>query len=741
MAQPTRPSSGNNTRPLAHTPFFTLNRLKAGVDNYRFDVFLSPDFIRDTATLIRTLLTQHLPVGNLPGPDSPGTTDQQMEAFARNYRQIILAALTRAKQQGDEVQIDLLAQLAVCKAVRREIPNQFADLTKAVNGLIWEYESSQRRDPGDAVELKETLASFRRQKKTILARITKKLFQTMFAVQQKELNKMRAALFGPEAMRPDDLLINPILLAEPDQITDDFLLDEYVLLGQRLDDPDHYPALLALLREIFQEAAGRDFPEATPADARPGPSPDSGDDRYDRWLKHPENIDFLFNPEPATGTEAATREQRLNLCLARFKQKKLLARVVATAEMKQLYREFCPPLAPQQVRQFLLEPSSRRSIAKQLERHRRFFGRTISLTPLQRLSSSLAKIDDKRKQRHLILYLKDFCRYHRDLTTSHRLRELMDRIHLVRDEKLCNLSRANATLYEFLLPHEQILDLEPGPVTRHVILKADIRGAMSITRRLLDNGLNPASYFSLNFFEPIARVVAAYDAEKLFIEGDAIILALSGHQDGPDDWFGVARACGLAFSIIKIIDKYNAHGTKHHLPPLEIGCGISFRNAPPAYLFDEERPIMISPAINRADRLSGNARDLGRLLADCRKNFNLYVFRAGKQKTKLAAVGKDAYWRYNVNGIELDRDGFMELSREINLQKIDCRLPDITGERHTLYTGTFPSFSGRFQRLVIREAEILTVHPETLKVVGTTGRKYYEICTLPRLYDFIRKIA
>ncbi len=736
MTQTTPANSRNHARPLEHTPFFTLNRLKPGVDNYRFDVFLSPDFIRDTTTLVRTLLTRHLPVKNLPDLDAPGTTDQQLDTFGRNYRQMMLAALNLAKQQGDEVQIDLLAQLAACKSVRQEILHQFTDLTKAVNSLIWEYESSRRRDPRDAVELKEILASFRQQKKNILARITKKLFQAMFAVQQKELNKMRASLFGPGTLRPADLLGNPILLAEPDQLTDDFLLDEYVLLGQRLDDPDHYPALLALLKDIFREID----PDA-PDNGRPGPLPDQEDDRYDRWLNHPENIDFLFNPDLAGNQGAATCEQRLSLCLDRFGQKNLLDRVVATAEMKELYRDFCPPLAPQQVRQFLLEPSSRKNIARQLERHRKFFGRTISLTPLQRLGNSLARIDDQQKKHHLLQYLKNFCRYYRDLTTSHRLRELMERINLVREEKEGKLSRANATLYEFLLPHEQVLDLGPGPVTRHVILKADIRGAMSITRRLLDNGLNPASYFSLNFFEPIAKVVAAYGAEKLFIEGDAIILALTGHQGGPDDWFGVARACGLAFSIIKIIDRYNAHGTKHHLPPLEIGCGISFRNAPPAYLFDEERPIMISPAINRADRLSSSARDLGRLLAGRRQNFNLYVFRAGEEKNKLAAVGKDAYWRYNVNGIELDRDGFMELSREINLQKMECRLPDLAEEKHTLYTGTFPSFTGKFQRLIIREAEIFEVHPETLEVIRATGRKYYEICTLPKLYGFIRKIA
>lgn len=738
MPKPAPAPIQTRSHPLEQPVSFSLNNLSPGVDNYRFDVSVSPDFIRATTILVRTLLTQQLQIKDLPGQESSASPAQLLEAFSSNYQHMILAALTMAKEQNNEAQIDFLAQLAACKTVRQEIQNVFTDLVNTVNNRIWEYESSRSRDPRDVVELKEQLAVFRQQKKTVLGQIARKLFQAMFTAQQTKLSKLRASLFGPGTFRAADLLLNPILLTEPDQFTDDFMLEEYILLGHRLDDIDHYAALLGLVKDIFTQVAA-DFP----ARNNNGNGRTEVTERSEQWLEHPENVDILFNPflPHQDRAERERREERLSLCLDRFQRAKLLDRVVAGAAIRPVYRQFCPPLVPHQVVQFLLEPSSRRNIDRQLARHRKFAGRTVSLTPLLDLAASISRTDKRLQQQQVLDYLRNFCRYHRDRSTGTTLRELMERINLVVDEKVLTLSRANNTLYEFLLPHETTLDLEPTEVACHVILKADVRGAVSITQHLLDNGLNPASYFSLNFFDPITKVVAAYGAQKLFLEGDAIILALAGHQGALADWFGVARACGLAASIVKIIDRYNAHSQKHRLPNLEIGCGISFRNAPPAYLFDEERPIMISPAINRADRLSSNARDLKKLLHGRDRNFNLYVFQAAMEGDERAAVGKDTLWRYNVNGIELDEEGFQQLAREINLQRVECRLADLGGDRHTLYTGTFPTITGKYQRLVIREAEILEVRPGSLEVVRSTGRKYYEVCTLPKLYGLIKKIA
>ena len=95
----------------------------------------------------------------------------------------------------------------------------------------------------------------------------------------------------------------------------------------------------------------------------------------------------------------------------------------------------------------------------------------------------------------------------------------MERIHLPTDPKQRELSRINNTLYEFLLAAEE----KPveDKVTSHVILKADIRDSTGITAQLFARNLNPASYFSLGFFDPVGKFLPRYGATKVFLEGDA----------------------------------------------------------------------------------------------------------------------------------------------------------------------------------------------------------------------------
>ena len=96
----------------------------------------------------------------------------------------------------------------------------------------------------------------------------------------------------------------------------------------------------------------------------------------------------------------------------------------------------------------------------------------------------------------------------------------MDAVNVIASERLKELSAINNTLYEFLLADEQKSGEEK--VVRHVILKADIRDSTTLTRTLYERGLNPASYFSLNFYEPINKLLPKYDASTVFIEGDAV---------------------------------------------------------------------------------------------------------------------------------------------------------------------------------------------------------------------------
>src|ERR1700674_1427326 len=118
-------------------------------------------------------------------------------------------------------------------------------------------------------------------------------------------------------------------------------------------------------------------------------------------------------------------------------------------------------------------------------------------------------------------FFADFTRYHRDLRRMEALLAAMDSVNVISNEKFRELSAINNTLYEFLLPEEQKPAEEK--VIHHVVLKADIRESTTLTRTLSERGLNPASYFSLNFYDPINKLLPKYEAKKVFIEGDAII--------------------------------------------------------------------------------------------------------------------------------------------------------------------------------------------------------------------------
>ena len=114
--------------------------------------------------------------------------------------------------------------------------------------------------------------------------------------------------------------------------------------------------------------------------------------------------------------------------------------------------------------------------------------------------------------------------------------------------------------------------------------------------------MNPASYFSLNFYDPVNKLLAKYRATKVFVEGDAIILALLEPEG--DSGLTVSRACVLAREMMEIVGGYNHLLQRSGLPALELGIGISYQNSAPTYLLDGEHRIMISDALNESDRLS-----------------------------------------------------------------------------------------------------------------------------------------
>jgi hypothetical protein len=748
---------------------FGLDRLTLGVDNVRHDVFLSPTLVSATRKIVGGMVQRHVGVDKEKiGRAEKIAWAKEIEAYKQLYREIMRDALNKAKG-AREIQIVYLAQAALIKMLLEEVRTQFELLLGRLKKTAQKTDLGLHNDPGDASLLKERVQRIAQDRETVRQRVGLEVCALWAEIESGEITPMRQAIFGPFNPFFLDLLANP--LPHLDQSENElFMITEYdMALGRRLEDPDKYDTLLYYIRRLLNyiDLADPSNSRGISVDQRE-PLPTLGEVEISRteqesylrkiegWILSPENIDLLLNwastkaewiekkkhkisTEQSEGLRERMQDQKkmLSFFYRQFVQNGLIERITATYEMQPEYADYCPPLTPHQIAQYLISPKSRRSIKTRLKRMKDLYGRPFSLAPLNKKIKSLEQMTAAKRKHYLIRFLKAFTRYHRDRHNFETLREAMERINIAVDEKIITLSRENNTLYEFLSSHEHTT--EKAPIINHVVIKADVRGSTDITYRMGERSLNPASYFSLNFFDPISAILGEYDALKVFIEGDAIILAIYEHQNTPGNWYSVARACGVALNMLVIIQSINEKNQRNQLPILELGVGISHLNRSPAFLFDGGQRIMISPAINHADRLSACSK-LGRtILGENKSPFNLFVFQT-LPDNELASTAEDLLVRYNVNGIELNAEGFQKMHDEIDLQPMTGVLPESIDRKYRFYTGKFPTRSGRYQRLVIREANVPIVDPATLKTLRYSSRKYYEVCTHPRIYKLARQM-
>ena len=150
--------------------------------------------------------------------------------------------------------------------------------------------------------------------------------------------------------------------------------------------------------------------------------------------------------------------------------------------------------------------------------------------------------------------------------------------------------------------------------------------------------------------------------------------------------------------IIEVVEANNAHSLRTGVPPLEIGIGICFQDRAPLLLFDDEKPIVISPAIGDADRLSSCSWELRNKRQP--SAFNVDVCRFAADASDMGEKGQK-HTRYNVNGILLDAIAFKKLQSEITLARV---VVDIEGAGETFFLGQSPDIHNKKRDLVIRRA-------------------------------------
>ena len=755
----TKPPSLKNLSLKRYQVAYSLDRLVFGVDNIHIDVHISSQVYNALKRTAFLLMIKNSQSEDFFEEYKREFCEIEKETLRRVCTDVLLDGINKAKSAA-EVQIDFLGQIALVKLFLEETENQYKYLVAHFEPLVRTYQLSSKYDQNEVFIIKNKLTDIKRRHNEIIRLVGEELLHLLANINARKLRNMRETHFLPGDILPDNYFINPLLLTN-NPSDDFFLIEEYVLLGQRSEDPDNYASIKVIINELLgktdlAEENTKSWNSTGVNESRVQKNelnPDAETNMFDSWIMESGNIDKMFNYfdsrelyEKAKKENQSedilqklkeqiqTQQNLLNIFYRKFKKSHLLKQIVAAFEMKSVYSRYCPPMSPRQIREFLVDFWSRISIISQQKRLKSFYREDFSLMPLRQIVKRINGSSPTEKKQYLLMFLKHFSRYHRDLYNFRILKNAMEAINLATEEKIILLSRENHSLFEFLTPDERIK--EEKPIANHVIIKADIRGSIAINHTMRNKGLNPASYFSLNFFDPISAVLSEYGASKVFIEGDAIILSIFEKEDETQINYSVARACGLAIRILQIVRNYNENNKEHNLPVLELGIGICYSPGAPMFLFDGDSRIMISQAINYADRLSSCDKLLHKIFKSQNDVFNLFVFENESEEI-IETTLDDSTYRYNVNGIELNEEGFNKLTKEINLQIFTFSSDN--DDKVKLYTGKVPLLNGNYQRIVIREAIIHKLQPDTLDVTGKIFKKYYEVCTHHKIYDFIDK--
>ncbi len=760
-----KPDAGEFTAPLT-TPQafqFRVDRFPKGIDNAHVDVYLSPKFIDATHQLIKRLI-QH-EAGEVFGQRKPAPSMADIEQFRKTYSAVMEAGMGMARKTSQPELIQLL-QFSVIKFLLESVASLLRQHRESLQHAqtYGDGQSSMK-----AVQLHEQLVKLAKEEPELHRRVTQKLFMYLYKLETMNLRKLRKSMLGRSWPIPKRMLFNPMLHLSS-LWHDEQLMKSYTLVGTDKDDLRVFDRVNRIVTGLFKEFLPEwSLPPVVP-NRLPGVEEDSDstqlrqrqdqgtlngflevelllnralrDDEYlegrTSWLDDPENMERIIHWSPK-GLErrkqpGALKEVRqwqhfhtllLDQIYHELRRSGFLKKVLAARETPGLYEEFHGEVPVRLLEHYLEGGLSGRQMQKRLAGLHGLEDPAAVYKALSQKRGALNRMPKAQQRRVAHDFLKDFLILRRDLKLAYQAYWIMNQVRLLTHSEDIELSRSNRSLHEFVLVEEQ--RGEQHHIRSHVIIKADLRGSTRITDELRAKNLNPATHFSLNFFGPINKLLERFGAKKVFVEGDAVILAIYEYEDAPYDWLSVARACGLSLRILEVVDTQNAQNRKYSLPELELGLGVTYRDEAPAFLFDGDHEIMISPAINRADRLSSCAKGLRKTSLEREVKRGVEVVAPVDQGIQ-QKQGEDNLLRYNVNGVELDAEAFHKLKTEMAMHKVSGPVSGYS-EQSLFYLGRYPDKNGAMQWIIIREAPIRLWIGNDASTEEEWGRHFYEVIT------------
>ena len=728
-----------------------------GIDNYHVDVELSGRFIFLTNELADEQVKFIVAGRRL----TPGNSESMSE-YREAYTDMMRVTLHRTKMDLKAEEIVLL-QFAVVKFVISVVKEKLVAYGQSLEETL-----GQQQYAGSRSELitQQRLQWFRKYNGQFLFRINRQLLRQLQREENNQLKPLRLQLLGDALSESVNILFNPLLNAATPQ--DPVLLLEYYAFW-----PNGFAALNESVEGLFKVSlpsldiqALKKTEKLASAQSEAfdvlgglfavqtllGPSEDQAESMSETfsWMEHPGNVRWLFDERLLQQHLDHVKEKdgmRASWSLKSDIKKllKITSQLTRTFsdkhEMKDMIASYLLRNLTQQEIELIDIPlacafvagKDERKILSQVDQSKE--GAASLIERLKKVRGELAQHIKDALTEQTLKVLTDLFRYRLHLKYYRFAHRAFNRINVIVEPEKIQLAKAGGNLYRLMDSDEfrELADEQPD-IVHHTILKADVRGSTTVTQELINRDLNPASYFSLRFFGPINERLSVYGAVKVFIEGDAVILGFYEHEGNPAQWYSVARACGMAKEMIDIVGLKNTDSKKTDLPLLEIGIGICYSDERPLFLFDENRPIMISSAIGDADRMSSCSWKLRGTFES--GNFNVEVLEIDEKDGQRGEKGQD-FIRYNVNGMVLDLAAFKKLQSEIKLTPVRIKLDDVAESFHV---GRYPDVTGKERDLLIRDGSVGIWRGEVVRGDDNSER-FYEVMPNSKFATQVMELA
>jgi hypothetical protein len=736
--------------------------LSRGIDNYHADVELSPGLIfklRDTINLNLNRL--------LGGKGLISGNSVEMIAIRDAYTDLIKATLHRTKTDLQPDQVKVL-QFAIVKFVLQQIRDALD-----AHGTQLEETLGQQQMSGARALLttQERIRWYRKHSGELFFRLARHYLRQFQREENNQLRALREQMLTGLGEAPN-ILYNPLLFA-PTPVEPILLLEYYALwTGSGLEFAQLNADVEAVFRQQLNSLPFDDLkPVGSPASVQSEvydelggllavqPLLGAAEDQKEivsesfSWLDYPGNIRLLFDEKVHEKYMGVLGEQggivarwRLRRDVRKLQKifRKIRRGIVTSGSFRAVFASYSLRDKLTQADLELIDIEAAVGYVSGTGSRRLSEIVNINQDGASGLQARLAEyaqdfrtLMKEADDRLFLKFLVDFSRYRLHLKYYRFAHRVFNRLAVITDPEKIRLARAGGGLYRLLSSSEageaELAD-EPE-IVHHTILKADVRGSTTVTTELLKRNLNPASYFSLRFFDPINERLATYGAVKVFIEGDAVILAVYEYNNAPDQWFSVSRACGIAKEMIDIVISKNTNSSQTGLPQLEIGIGICYAGKKPLFLFDDDKPIMISSTIGDADRLSSCSWRLRKQFDP--GHFNVAAFCFEDDDPHSGEKGQEVI-RYNVNGIVIDDEAFEKLKAEVHFTKLEA---DSGSGEETFYVGQYPDIQGKERDLVVRQGRVGLMRNDRPDAGCDTGKAFFEVLPNTRYASRIIKLA